>query len=307
MSKYICLKCRYQCSVELHNSVVPANCVLDADAPCWKEVIDLDGIFSRKDCPDWAYYAAADPDGTVRWFRNRPELALSTAKWFSAGINDICRDVVCFHPRSVCRGYLPGLPTNLFEEAGVPCWARYAVINKDGKAYLYSERPIPDADGWKSAEGHCMPYHAEDEFSTENWEQSIITRPQRFEVGDWIYNWLNKMYEQVIELNGTTVRTVKYFKGQRRHSDWHVDQIKGYFDPDPIEVKPIPEYEAYKLVGKVVRDAKGNTELITAWNVDQKKVYMDYHAVKLEDLTGWWLGDKPCGVIESEDSYDEAD
>lgn len=304
MSKYICTKCVHRCTVEL--SAVPANCVLDNDAPNWKEVVDLEDIFSRKDCPDWAYYAAADPDGTVRWFRNSPTLSSSTHTWFSFGRAAICRDVVCLQSCSVYRGYLPDLPTDLFSEDGIPEWAQYVAINKNGRAYLYSMRPTRGSDEWESSGGHCVPYGVGDEFRSDNWEQSLITRPHHVEVGDWIYNWLSKQYEQVTELKGTTVRTVKYFKGQRSHSDWHVEQIKGYFDlPDPIKVKPIPECDAYKLVGKVIQDAKGNTELVMSWNVDQHKVYMDYHAVTLDELTKWWLDDKPCGVLESEDSYDE--
>jgi hypothetical protein len=291
--------------VELPDAAVPANCVLDNDAPNWKEVVDLEDIFRRTDRPDWAYYAAADPDGTVRWFRNSPTLSSSTNTWFSSGLSAICQGVVCLQPRSKSRGYLPDLSTDLFFEEGVPAWAEYAARNKEGRAYLYSMHPTLGSDGWESTGGRCVPYHEGDEFRSENWENSIITRPLRFEVGDWIYNHLDKQYEQVFELKGITVRTVKYFKGQRKHSDWHVEQIKGYFDPDPIKVKPWPEWDAHKLVGKVVRDSKGNAELVTAWNVDQQKVYMDYHAVKLEDLTKWWLDDRPCGVIESKDSYDE--
>lgn len=304
MSKFKCNKCNNNCTVDL-NFGVPGNCVLDADAPCWREVIDLEDIFSRKDCPDWAYYAAADPDGTVRWFRNSPTLSSSTNTWFSSGFTEICHDVVCFQLCSVYRGYLPDLSTDLFSEYHVPAWAKYAVINKDGRAHVYSDMPTLGSDGWESSGGRCVPYHAGDEFSSENWEQSLITRPSYFEVGNWMYNRINKQYEQVFELKGITVRTVKYFKGQRKHSDWHVEQIKAYFDPDPIEVKPIPEWDAYKLVGKVVRDVKGNTALIMGWCPEQRKAYMDCHAVSLEELTYWWLDDKPCGVIESEKITDE--
>lgn len=305
MSKYVCTKCVHQCTVELPAAVVPANCVLDNDAPCWKEVVDLEDIFSRKDCPDWAYYAAADPDGTVRWFRSSPTLSSSTHTWFSSGLSAICRDVVCLRPCSVCRGHLPGLPTDLFSEDGIPAWARYAAIDKDGRAFLYSEKPTPSSDGWRFVGGGIAAYRTGDEFCSENWEHSLIARPYHLKTGDWICHTSNNRYEQVWELKDIGVRTVKYIKGDRRHSDWGYGQIAAYFDPEPVKVKPWPEWDAHKLVGKVVQDVKGNTELITAWCPEQKKVYMDMHAVSLEELTKWWLDDKPCGVIESEEITDE--
>ena len=286
--------------MELPDAAVPANCVLDNDASCWKEVVDLEDVFHYTKRPYWAYYAASDPDGTVRWFRNKPTLSSSTNTWFSSGLSEIFRDVVCFKPCYVYCGYLPELPTDLFLEDGIPEWARYAAVNNDGRAYLYSEMPKPSSDGWTLTGGRSVPYCTGDEFSSENWENSLIARPNRLKVGDWLYQELDHRYEQIAKLTDIGVRTVKYIKGCRRHSDWGYGQIAEYFDPEPVMVSPIPEYEAHTLVGKVVRDVKGNTELIIGWCPEQGRVYMDYHALTLAELTSWWMDDKPCGVIESE-------
>lgn len=241
MSKFKCDKCNNNCTVVLERGI-PANCVLDADAPCWREEITLSpDVFKLPECPDWANYAAASPDGTIWVYENKPKC--TGRYWHQA------------------TGRFDDL-TSVYTEAGGEI-----LVQKEVKPILLTDKIKP---------------------------------------GDWIYNWLSKQYEQVTELKGSTVRTVKYFKGQRSHSDWHVDQINGYFDlPNPIEVKPIPEYDAYKLVGKVIQDAKGNTELIMSWNVDQHKVYMDYHAVTLEELTKWWLDDEPCGIIRDTEEDNE--
>lgn len=242
MGKFKCNKCNNNCTVVLGRGT-PANCVLDWDAPCWREEVTLSpNVFHLPDCPDWANYAAAQSDGTIWVYEHLPEYNEDSARWN----NTLGRFI------------------NLI-----------SVYTDDHNGIMVQKEVTP-----------------------------ILLTDKIKPVG-WIYNHLDKLYEQVTELKGITVRTVRYFKGQRRHSDWHKDQINGYFDPDPVDVKPVPEWDAYKLVGKVVRDAKGNTELITAWNVDQKKVYMDYHAVSLEDLTGWWLDDKPCGVIEDSERDDD--
>lgn len=242
MSKFKCDNCSNNCVVVL-KSGTPDNCVIDDGTPFWREEVTLSpAVFHLPDCPDWANYAVAQPDGTIYVYENEPEYDENSGYW-----------------QHTTDRYV----------------SLISVYTDDRNGIMVQKEVTP------------------------------IRLTDKIKPGDWIYNHTYKQYEQVTELKGTTVRTVKYFKGQRSHSDWHRDQINGHFSPDPVDVKPVPEWDAYKLVGKVVRDAKGNTELITAWNVDQKKVYMDYHAVRLEDLTGWWLDDKPCGAIVNSEQDDD--
>ena len=241
MSKFKCNLCSNNCTVVLECGT-PNNCVVDDGTPFWRAEITLSpNVFHLSDCPDWANYAAATPNGSIWVYENEPKYA-----------------------------------DGEYRHNGTGKFVALSSVYTDDRNGIMVQREV-----------------------------TPILLTDKIKPGDWIYNHLDKLYEQVIELKGNAVRTVRYFKGQRRHSDWHRDQINGYFDPDPVDVKPVPEWDVYKLVGKVVRDAKGNTELITAWNVDQKKVYMNYHAVCLQDLTGWWLDDKPCGAIVNREQDDD--
>ena len=56
---------------------------------------------------------------------------------------------------------------------------KYLVQDKDGSAWLYSEKPESDIDEWNVTQGECSTVHSHASFTpgTCNWEDSLTIRP----------------------------------------------------------------------------------------------------------------------------------
>ena len=82
---------------------------------------------------------------------------------------------------------LPKLTTEVFNRPDCPDWAKYATVDRDGKARFHAEEPIIpivyEIDGWYSTSNDSF---IPGTFDPSDWENSLIKRPSKEELPDWV-------------------------------------------------------------------------------------------------------------------------
>ena len=69
---------------------------------------------------------------------------------------------------------LKKLTAEIFNDPACPEWARYAAVDRNGKGYMYSYKPILGKTIWGCIDGN---EHYIGEYDASEWEKSLVERP----------------------------------------------------------------------------------------------------------------------------------
>ena len=204
---------------------------------------------------------------------------------------------------------------DLFNRPDIPNWAKYAAVQPDGHIIVYSSHPR-----WDSDQDYWVPTNYGGSYKVLNvltdadvgtlLEKQETKLSESIKPGDWLLDTSHsdddRHYWQVKSIDKDTghIRICRYGIDGYRHHDYSPSH---FYDSKykPVKVNPVPAYEAHNLVGNIVRDRNKNVSMITDWCEEQGKLYMNMHAVTLDELTNWWLSDRPCGFVQTEDDGDD--
>ena len=254
-------------------------------------------VFNRPDCPAWANYAAVDEDGEATFFEKMPYTATKTCGCF---LRD-CRYMPIprrfysddWEDSLIERPVLQKLTAEVFNRPDCPEWARYAVVNANGKVVFFSDVPSPRYDKWIVTYS-AQTYMLDDvRFDASDWRNSLIERPAKLpdwcKVGEWCY---------CKDDDGND----KYFKIAR--CDNHFIYGDDGWDiaiacAKPARLRPYNAEEMHGLVGKVLKHSTGEY-LVTAFEIRWNQVKIESAWREANELAELWkqLDDSPCGRLE---------
>lgn len=209
-------------------------------------------VFSMKECPEWAEYAAVDADGNAYWYDGKP-MPIGAA-WYQGGgyrasqigprydASDWKNSLI---ERFVINP-LPKLTLKVFATNECPEWAQYAAVDSDGVAYWYADKPEPNLclGGWNNTGEHIVQ-RLTLYYDSTDWEHSLIERPAV--VPDWFK-------PGVLAYNNDT------------HTCFHVTDSTEYCENYlEAKVRPFSDDELERLLGQFVCGPKNSKLLVTGF------------------------------------------
>lgn len=269
--KYICTgcnKCTEPCTVELSGDADmtkdPAKLMhcgtwveVPAEENTNKEQLPklTTAVFSFRDCPNWAHYAAVDAEGVAYWYAAKPKL--DPQAWCNVSEN--------FHAKQITLANMPirydkanwrnslierpaeeqpaKLTQDVFSMSECPEWAQYAAVDADGVAYYYRYKPICRSIGYKTLNSTQRICDAL--FDVSDWRNSLIERPAV--VPDWFK-------PGVLAYNNDT------------HSFFHVTDSTEYCEKYlEAKVRPYSDDELERKLGQCVLGPKNSRLLVTGF------------------------------------------
>lgn len=259
--KYVCTgchKCTEPCTVELSGDADmtkdPAKLM---HCGTWVEVPAEDDtnkeqppkltadVFSFRDCPSWAKYAAVDAEGVAYWYAEKPELDFSA--WRNINKHSVARQITLANmpirydranwENSLIARHekepLPKLTAEVFSLLECPEWARYAAVDANGLAYYYSDKPTRKCTGYHTPNNtQCISVYA---FDAADWKNSLIERPAA--VPDWFKPGVlayNNYTHTFFHVTASTEYSEKYLEAKvRPFSDEELERKLGQFVDGP--------------------------------------------------------------------------
>lgn len=203
--KYICAgcnKCTEPCTVELSGDADmtkdPAKMLhcgtwveVPAEENTNKEQLPklTTEVFSMEECPDWAKYAAVDPDGEAYWYDGKPRIVgkeWNNESGYRARLIGRQYDASDWKNSCIERPVekrLPKLTADVFSMNECPLWARYAAVDENGKAYWYDEKPMLSSQSWDGTGTHFARQIAHDSiglhYDASDWKNSLVERRRK--------------------------------------------------------------------------------------------------------------------------------
>lgn len=150
-------------------------------------------VFSMKECPYWAKYAAVDASGLAYWYDDVPCRSTDGLRWRSTGNRAL---MVCYagdaavplfdttdweHSSIERPAAAPKLTVEVFDMPGCPSWAKYAAVDACGLAYYYRAKPTCGDSGYHTP--NRVQRICASPFDATDWQHRIIERPAV--VPDW--------------------------------------------------------------------------------------------------------------------------
>ena len=223
-------------------------------------------VFSAKDCPEWARYAAVDENGFAYWYEMQPQLRLGSSVWFSSGLRSQMMQqparfaAIIFDSTDWMHSLIerqpvaprPKLTAGVFFLSECPEWARYAAIDANGLAYWYDAVPCRSTSGlrWNNGGQRAMKICYAGEvatplFDATDWEHSLIERPAV------VPAWFKP---GVLAYNNDT------------HTFFHVtDSIEYCENYLEAKVRPFNDDELERKLGQCVLGPKNSRLLVTGF------------------------------------------
>jgi hypothetical protein len=106
-------------------------------------------------------------------------------------------------PTSDCS-QLPKLTAEVFDRPDCPEWAKYAAVDKNGKAYYFINKPkCCNAGYFRDLGWDAGNFMLIGDFDSSDWQNSLIERPAKLtewcKVGEWVFDAAINKYVQVSE------------------------------------------------------------------------------------------------------------
>jgi hypothetical protein len=194
------------------------------------------------------------------------------------------------------------LTAEVFDRPDCPNWARYAVINHNGRLSFFGDKPKFEGEdyGCWSCDDYRYTHINNAFFDPSDWQNSLIERPAKekalpdwCKVGNWVY------YIPLIE----------YCKIEQMNEGFMLRFVDGDSTAIPLEdvnnlaqvnQRPFNEKEMQGLVGKML-DTSSSIELIVCYDKYAGDIITHddtYSAERLMSATDWRIDGKPCFKLE---------
>ena len=191
---------------------------------------------------------------------------------------------------------LPKLTAEVFNRPDCPEWAKYAAVDKDGRACYYESKPPCSTDQFFEFKERSTILHGF--FDSDNWQNSLIERPAQLpgwcKVGEWIYT----SSEEYLRVESIDHSKIKLSNGATWSEQDIIDEAIS------ARLRPYNADEMRSLVGKVVTTSSGrHCTLVTAcrqeYSVIEPQVMLNKWLYATDLLNGGnTIDGKPCGKLE---------
>lgn len=196
---------------------------------------------------------------------------------------------------------LPKLTVEVFDRPDCPDWARYAAVDKDGIGFYYQNKPEKAENKEWSLFG-VDNYHHIGIFDASDWENSLIERPSKEELPDWVnvdnMGWHSETgYFKVIDVDDIEKKVrVQHINSQiKEHFSFNTVCIEAKY----ARPRPFNDKEMQGLVGKVIENC--NYILwCDGYDKERNLIITQLKALTAEDLIkgGYTVNREPCYVLE---------
>lgn len=211
-------------------------------------------------------------------------------------------------PTTECS-QLPKLTAEVFDRPDCPEWAKYAAVDRNGKAYFYDTKPEWEQPSqirkhqtiWFTGKLNGIK-RIPGKFDAANWQNSLIERPVKknklpewCKPGEWVYHDSDGYYYTVksVDVENDDIQ----ISDRTKEYSYTANEIKTFFSPArlrPYNVDEIPD-----LPFEVTEKNSNFRTIVASCHGDKVWLAGATIAISTEDLKrDFTAKGSPCGVLE---------
>lgn len=236
--------------------------------------------------PDWHDFALYDAGNCFRT-KAKAEAAAEKVKAL----------LLSLHEETENTGLLPKLTVEVFGRPDCPKWAKFAAVDRGGKAFWFASPPARSNEAWLQLTYKRI---SGDLFDSSDWQNSLIERPVKEDklpdwckVGKWVWD-KDDGYGKIDSVrHNPSVCFIVFDGGIAAFGPESFAELK------QARFRPYNQEDMKSLVWKTVK-MRNDAFLISIYNGDSNTVWFNNYKYSPADLlnNNMSIDGKPCGVIE---------